>query len=50
MTNVAKGKGLSEWVQAEFKQMLAALDESRVNAAIDLLKNRQSTETADKTM
>ena len=50
LTNVAKGKGLSEWVQAEFKQMLAALDESRVNAAIDLLKNRQSTETADKTM
>ena len=50
LTKVAKDKGLSEWVQMEFKQMLAALDESRVNAAIDLLKSRQSTETADKTM
>ena len=50
LTKVAKDKGLSEWVQMEFKQMLAALDESRANAAIDLLKSRQSTETADKTM
>lgn len=47
LTSADKNKRLSEWIQKEFKQMLAALDEAQANQAIELLKNRQ-TETADK--